>query len=441
VSGQTTRERLRSDLSGIVSAALAGVAAPQLVSRALDSPPAALVAGRLWLVSAGKAAVPMARTFADWTASRLAGGVVVAPQTSGTGLGHRAGLSLEHLEAGHPRPDAQSERAARRALETADQAKRAGGTLVVLLSGGASSLMALPAPGVLLDDKAAVAQALMNAGAAIDELNTVRKHLSAIKGGRLAAAAGVSVTLAISDVVAPVADDPAVIGSGPTVADPTTFADAVRVIERRGLKDRLPPRARAALEEGVRGGRDESIKPGDPRLAQSDFQVIGRRTDALAAARRAAERRGFGVFEMDLPTVGEAADAGARLMASALDRSVRTPARFCLLAAGETVVTVRGHGHGGRNQELTLGALLEARTDRSFVVASVGTDGIDGPTDAAGAVADETTLERARSAGLADPQHYLVNNDSYHFFEPLGDLIKTGPTATNVGDLQVILLA
>jgi glycerate-2-kinase len=264
----------------------------------------------------------------------------------------------------------------------------------------------------------------------------VRKHLSAIKGGRLAAAAGATVTLAISDVVAPVADDPCVIGSGPTVPDPTTFADALAALDRFALRGRVPPAVVALLERGAGGEVEETIKAGDARLARASFHVIGSRLDALAGARERAAALGYTVVEVPEPIVGEAREAGAWLARRA---AAAGAPRVCVLAAGETTVRVRGRGRGGRNQELALAAALEGPgTGGGWVLASAGTDGVDGPTDAAGAIVDPTTLARAAAAGL-DPRRFLENNDVYRFFEPLGDLIRTGPTGTNVGDVQVVL--
>jgi len=420
----------------------------RLVRAVFEAPPPALGgAPRLRLAAVGKAAGPMTAAFVAWAGDRLRGGVVVAPDDGGPADAALALLpsTLAVVRSSHPKPDARSEQGARHVLEIAAAAAADGSPLVVLLSGGASSLMALPAAGLRLEDKAEAARRLMHAGAAIGELNAVRKHLSAIKGGRLAAAAaGPVVTLALSDVVSPVADDPSVIGSGPTVADPTTFVDALAIVERYGVRDQIPPGALAVLRRGAAGEIEETIKPGDARLARSEYHVIGSRLDAVAGARRAAEARGYTVTEVPEPLVGEAREAGASLMALAVALAAKTPGPLCVLAAGETTVQVRGEGRGGRNQEMALAAALAAPVDppftRAFALASAGTDGVDGPTDAAGAVVDPGTLARAARAGLGDPRAYLDRNDSYRFFEPLGDLINTGPTGTNVGDLQVVLI-
>ena len=388
----------------------------------------------VYVVAAGKAAWPMAVAFGDYATGaglRVARGVVAGPR-----VGSAPDGELECFAASHPAPNAASEAAGRRALALAGESRH-DGVLLVLLSGGASSLLAVPAEGLLLTDKVATAHALMNAGVAIGDLNCVRKHLSAIKGGRLAAAARRTMTLAISDVPGPVPDDPAVIGSGPTVADPTTFAEALHVVRRAGVAPMLPPRVVARLE---RGG-DETPKPGDARLSATSFEVIGNRQTAMDGAAGEARRRGYAVEIVEQATTGEARHAGAAFAAAALRERRDQP--VCVIASGETTVRVRGTGRGGRNQEFALAAapLLDAARQPSCVVAlaSAGTDGIDGPTDAAGAIVDGTTVARTTAAGLSI-EGALETNGAYDFFRPLTDLIVWGPTGTNVGDLHVMLI-
>ncbi len=349
---------------------------------------------------------------------------------------------LEWFDAAHPSPDAASEAAGRRALAIAAQS-RAQGTLLVLLSGGASSMLAVPGATLTLADKATTARALMNAGVAIADLNCVRKHLSAIKGGRLAAAAGRTITLAISDVHGPVADDPSAIGSGPTVADPSTRADALAIVRRADVASQVPPSVMAYLESGG----DETPKPGDPRLSASSYHVIGNRHTAMEGAARAARARGYAVRIVAEATSGEAREAGAAFASSGLrDAGVSDPPRdvpVCVIASGETTVHVRGSGRGGRNQEFALAAIpvLESLppSGAAVVVASAGTDGIDGPTDAAGAIVDSSSGARARRAGL-EWAAALASNGSYDFFAPLEDLLVWGPTGTNVGDVHIMLI-
>jgi len=338
------------------------------------------------------------------------------------------------LVGSHPVPTHASESAGRSALRLARAAHEAD-TLLVLLSGGASALMAVPIDGITLADKAETTALLLNHGASIASLNCVRKHLSAIKGGRLAAGtAARTITLAISDVVG---DDLTVIGSGPTVADTSTYADALRALDDHGGRPRFPLPVVSHLTAGARGDLPETPKTIDGRGDVA--RVIGSRRDAMAGAAQEARARGYTVQVVDAPVIGEARTAAGSWIAAAAQASGHTP--VCLVSSGETTVRVSGTGRGGRNQEFAL-ALVDviSRFTRPAALASVGTDGVDGPTDAAGAVVDSSTLARANAAGLP-PDGFLANNDAYRFFAALGDLIHTGPTGTNVGDLQIILLA
>ena len=396
-------------------------------------------ASRFSIVAAGKAAWPMAVALES-----VMGRAILGRQAAVTGgliAGPRCGdldraPHLEWFDASHPLPNDASESAGRRALALA-AGGQPGGMLLVLLSGGASSMLAVPAAGISLADKVKTGRALMNAGVPIADLNCVRKHLSAIKGGRLAASAPQTVTLAISDVHGPVADDPAVIGSGPTVADPTTFSDALDVVRRAGLADALPPAVIAHLHRGD----DESPKPKDPRLTRSSYEVIGNRHLAMEGAASAARARGYVVHVVEAATCGEARGAGEAFAAAALREEAGFP--LCVIASGETTVHVRGRGRGGRNQEFALGALgvIDSAAARGarVVLGSAGTDGIDGPTDAAGAIVDGTTSARAAEKGLW-AQAALASNGAYDYFLPLGDLVSWGPTGTNVGDLHVLVV-
>jgi hydroxypyruvate reductase len=413
---------------------MGAVSPDRLIGRALADPELAReIAQRpVYLLAVGKAAAPMADA---WLRR-------VAPPKDGLVIGtHRGKADLRSLrwrQGGHPIPNEQSVSAGREAL---DFARSLGehDCLVVLLSGGASAAMAAPLGALSIADKQATVSALLAAGADITGLNTVRKHLSAIKGGRLAAAcAGTTWTLAVSDVVG---DDPAVIGSGPTVPDVSTFADAQRVLETLGVASRLPPSVRAVIEAGLRGEVEESVKPGDPRVARAEWRMIGGRREAMAGAKEAAEQLGYRVLIMDEPVVGDARRAG-RSHIEQLPNSLSLVGRpACIVSSGETTVKVTGNGIGGRNQEFVLSAATGLTGFPSGVtVASAGTDGIDGPTNAAGAIADDRSIERARAAGLPEAADYFARNDSYHFFAALDDLIVTGPTDTNVGDLQVVLI-
>jgi glycerate 2-kinase len=340
------------------------------------------------------------------------------------------------LEPGHPVPDAESIEAGTRALALA---RRAGDDwLLVLLSGGASAMLAAPRPPLTLDQKIEATRALLPAGLPIDRLNCVRKHLSAIKGGQLGARAKRSLTLAISDVHAPVPDDLSVIASGPTAPDASTFAEALEISTSVGG---VPAAVLEHLERGVAGLLEETIKPGDPRLAHALHQVIGNRRTAMEGAARAAASLGYAVEVLTEPLVGEARESSQRFVSRAHALAHGGSRPLCVIAAGETTVRVSGAGLGGRNQEVALAATpFVAAIGRAAVLASAGTDGTDGPTDAAGAIVDSSTLERSQRAGL-DWQASLRANDAYHFFLPLGDLLRWGPTGTNVGDLQIMLIA
>jgi len=300
-------------------------------------------------------------------------------------------------------------------------------------------LLAVPADDLTLEDKRAATGLLLKAGADIYALNTVRKHLSMIKGGRLAAACRApSHTLVLSDVVG---DDLSFIASGPTVADPSTYADALRVLDEFGGRDAYPPAIVAHLVAGVRGQIPESPKPGDASLSLADTRLVGGRHDAMRGAAAEAARLGYMVRVFDEPVVGEARDAGPVFARRAIEAAGKTRGPACVVASGETTVRVKGSGVGGRNQELALAAaaVIDSATS-PMILASVGTDGIDGPTDAAGALVDNSTVDRLSAAGLS-VRAVLDDNNSYACFDTLGDLIRTGPSGTNVGDLQVFLLA
>lgn len=363
---------------------------------------------------------------------RVVRGLVIAPVAASVPAG------LTFARADHPMPSHLSEEAGRAALALASSSDHAD-ELLVLVSGGASALMAVPAPGLTLEDKQRTTAHLLRAGVTIHELNTVRKHLSAVKGGWLAVASPIPVlTLAISDVVG---DDPGVIGSGPTVPDASTYGDALGILDATGGRAAYPATVVRRLERGARGDSDapETPKPADRRLSNAQWRLIGGRHDAMRSAADEARRLGYAVHVREEPVTGEARDAAARFSAW-MSAASSASERLCLISTGETTVHVRGHGRGGRNQELAL-ALAEPLSTwaRPAVVASVGTDGVDGPTDAAGAIVRSDTLSRAARAGLT-PSAFLENNDAYHFFDPLDDLVRTGPSGTNVGDLQVCLI-
>lgn len=418
-------------MPAIVGAAIERVSASRLVERALGAPDA-LPPGTVRVLSVGKAANAMAAAAARILGSRVRDGLVVS-HVDGS-----VSPRFEAIRGGHPVPSTESERAGRRALELAASVPPEE-SLLVLLSGGGSAIMAVPAKGLTLDDKRRTTDRLLKAGADIHALNTVRKHISAIKGGWLAAGApGPSRTFAISDVVG---DDLSVIASGPTVPDVSRFDDALSVLQRFGGLDAYPPSVVARLQAGARGDVADTPKPGDPRIARSTAQVIGGRADAMDGASREAEVRGYHVLRIDEPVVGEARVASVSHLRAVIARAADMRRPVCIVSSGETTVHVTGQGKGGRNQEFALAAVTPlAALGMPIALASAGTDGIDGPTDAAGAIVDSSTLDRARAAGVGLPHRFLSNNDAYAFFAPLGDLILTGPTDTNVGDLQVILV-
>ena len=417
--------------------ALQAVEAGTLVRAAFDTPDvvrAVQSAAAIDVLAVGKAARPMLLASAGTLPRSKARRVMGISNQQAPGLP----ADVDWHVTSHPVPDHRSVTAAQAALAAA-AAATPDDLLFVLLSGGASAMMALPAAGVSLDDKRLTSERLLQSGAEVHALNAVRKHLSAIKGGWLAAATRASVmTLAVSDVVG---DEPSAIGSGPTVPDTTTFAEALDVLERYGGTRAYPAAVVQRLRDGANGLVADTPKPGDPRLASSTVRVIGGSRTAVDGARAAAERLGYAVRIIHEPVVGEARLAGDALIDTATLPAARVDGPLCVLAAGETTVHVVGAGAGGRNQECALGMVRRlSGCDRPVVAASVGTDGVDGPTDAAGAVVDTTTLSRAIAAGLGAPERYLADNDSYRFFDRLDDLIRTGPTNTNVGDLQVILI-
>jgi glycerate-2-kinase len=394
---------------------------------------------KVFLVAFGKAAGAMAGALVDILGERLSSGLVVVP-----GPGVKTVPKLEYLEATHPVPDARSVEAARRALEIAGKAGEKD-LVFVCISGGGSSLLTLPAEGITLEKKRRLTHDLLRAGATIDELNVVRKHLSAVKGGRLAQAAfpATVVTLVLSDVVG---DDLGTIASGPTHWDVSTFADARGVLERYGIWDSAPALVRARFEEGSRGEIEETLKEGDPAFARAHAFIVGDNMTALRAAKHEADKRGFETTFLSSSDTGEARKVAANyaaFLAEMACSAASLPRPLCLLAGGELTVTVKGKGRGGRNTEFVLASVVEmANNDLEgldWLILSLGTDGLDGPTDAAGAWADASTAGCARALRL-DPVAYLDDNDSYSFFKQTGYLIVTGPTGTNVMDLRVFLL-
>ncbi len=411
-------------LREMFDAAIARAMPDQCLPPFLPRPPK----GRTIVVGAGKAAATMAKTVEEHWPGELSGLVV-------TRYGHHAPCKrIEVVEAAHPVPDLAGCEAAERILRMV-QGLAEDDLVLCLISGGGSALLALPAPGLTLQDKQAINRALLKSGANIAEMNCVRKHLSAIKGGRLAAACHPArvVTLTISDVPG---DDPAVIASGPTVPDPTTFADALAIVEKYAIDE---PRSVVAH---LRAARDETPKHGDPRLERCETHMVAAPQQSLEAAAQVALKAGVAPVILGNSLEGEAREVAlvhAGIARQVLRHGQPAAAPCVLLSGGETTVTVRGKGRGGRNVEFLL-ALAVALGGEPRVHALAGdTDGVDGTEDNAGAVVVPDTLARAAAAGV-DAKTSLADNDGYTFFSALGDLVKTGPTLTNVNDFRAILV-
>jgi glycerate 2-kinase len=433
---------LREHARAILAAALAAADARAAVVRALSVDGERLtVAGaeevdlasidRILLIGAGKAAAAMAAGALQVLGERIVEGTITTRDGHGTELPR-----IEVWEAAHPVPDTRGMAGAADALRLAREAGPRD-LVLCLLSGGASALWPAPVPGVSLTQLREVTDALLRSGATIHEINTVRKHLSRIGGGWLARAAVPArvVTLAVSDVVGGALD---VIASGPTVPDPTTYADALEVLRSGGIH---PPSAILAhLQAGDDGEREETPKPYDAVFEFATAHVIAGGSEALAGAAREAERLGYRARIVAEDLEGEASSVGEQVAQLAIGSLAEAPdAPLALLLGGETTVTVQGSGRGGRNQELALAAAVELEDVRGVLVAAMGTDGTDGPTDAAGAFADGGTVARGHAAGL-DARDALRRNDAYPFLRAAGDLIVTGPTGTNVNDVVLVLV-
>jgi glycerate-2-kinase len=421
-AAQSARALLRELFAAAVDAVSADAAIGYSIERGLVPHGA-----RCGVLAAGKAAHAMARAWQLRLGAPLSG-LSVAREAS------HVPAPWQALVGGHPLPTEDSARAGRAALAFASQAEP---VLVVLLSGGASALLSSPLPGLTLADLRATTELLLRSGAEIAELNCVRKHLAAVGGGRLAAAATRAeeiVVLAISDVLG---DDLATIGSGPCAPDPTTYPEAAEVLRARAIWDQVPRAVRAQLERGVAGRAPESPKPGDACFARVRHHVLASNATALAALEACARARGLAVVREHEPLRGEARAVGAALARRAL--TLRGDAPAVLLAGGETTVRVRGDGRGGRCQEIALAAARVLAGERGVTLLAAGTDGSDGPTDAAGAFADGATLARGLAAGeVADAA--LARSDAYGFFDREGGLGRTGPTGTNALDIVLALV-
>ena len=389
----------------------------------------------LFVIGAGKASAPMAAALEDMLGKRITKGIINVKYK------HVAHLDrIKLIEAGHPVPDENGQNGASAILGIAHSAEK-NDLVLCLISGGGSALLPLPYKGLALKDKQETIKELLACGASIHEINAIRKHTSMIKGGRLAVEAypATLVSLILSDVVG---DDLDVISSGPTVADSTTYTDCIKIFEKYDIIKKLPENIINHIKAGVSGKVPESPKTGDPVFKKTYNLVTGSNMEAMLAAKLYAEDLGYKTIVLSSMIEGET--RGVAKVHGAIAKEIiktgnPTPPPACILSGGETTVTLKGKGLGGRNQEFSLAAAIDIAGTDSIVVLSGGTDGTDGPTDAAGAIADNNTLKRAGNIGI-DPYYFLENNDSYHFFKKLDDLLITGPTNTNVMDLRILLV-
>ena len=434
----------RADALNIFESALKAADPGQCISRALSLQDGELrICGssyalerisRLIVVGAGKATPAMASAVEGILGARISAGAV------NTKYGHA--LPLDHIattECGHPFPDEAGVAGSERMLSLI-QGLDENALVIGLFSGGGSALMPAPAEGISLAEKQEATRALLACGATIDEINTIRKHLSRAKGGLLARRATPAriVSLLLSDVVGDPLDT---IASGPTCPDSTSFGDCLDILDRYRLRPMLPAAVLRRLEAGARNEVEDTPKVGDSCFARSRNHLIGNNLLAIESAVRTARALGYNTLVLSTRIQGEAREVAA--VHAAIAQEVTTssqpvPPPACVISGGETTVTLSGRGKGGRSQELALAAALRLENWERITLLSAGTDGSDGPTDAAGAIVDGTTADRARQLGLS-PAAYLADNDSYHFFKALGDLVITGPTNTNVMDLQIIL--
>ena len=386
------------------------------------------------VVGAGKAAASMTTALEGILGSYVTGGVIT------TKYGHGLALKVVSVtEAGHPIPDESGVRGSERILNLLESAGERD-LILCVISGGGSALLPMPAGDISLHDKRKTTQVLLDCGADIHEVNTIRKHISGIKGGRLAEAAfpGTLVTFMLSDVIG---DDPDVIASGPTVPDRSTFRDCIKIVDKYDLGEKLPHSVIEYLKSGVQGTEPETPKPGDLVFDRSLALVIGSCALSVSSAKQKAVELGYDTIILSSCIEGETREVAkvhAAIAKEILKSGNPVSAPGCVISGGETTVTIRGDGLGGRNMEFVLATAIEIDGLGGVTVLSGGTDGTDGPTDAAGAIADGSTVQTARARGL-DAANYLRNNDSYHFFEATGDLLITGPTMTNVMDLRIFL--
>ncbi len=390
---------------------------------------------RIFVIGAGKAGAPMARAMEEILGDRLTSGKITVK------YGHTVPLDkVETKEAGHPIPDEQGIEGAEGITSVANQAGEKD-LVFCVISGGGSALLVSPAEGISLPEKQAVTSELLACGASIEEINTVRKHLSGVKGGQLARACwpATVVTLILSDVVGDPLD---VIASGPTVPDSSSFGECLEIVNRHELAATLPPPVMKRIEAGAKGALPETPKEGEKVFERVQNEIVGNSLSAVLAASRKAESLGYTPLILSTRIEGETREVAhvhAAIFREVLATGFPLKPPACILSGGETTVTLKGKGKGGRNQEFSLAVALHIQGEDRIFFLSGGTDGTDGPTDAAGAFADGTTVERARALNM-DAGRTLDENDSYHLFDALGDLLITGPTNTNVMDLRICLI-
>jgi len=389
----------------------------------------------IYVVGAGKASAALAQALEQILGERMRGGRINVK------YGHTLPLEFIQLtEAGHPVPDEAGYQGAKELSEFIQEREETD-LIFCLLSGGGSALLPYPASGLSLGDKQTLTQKLLECGAAIQEINTLRKHVSGMKGGRLARLVypATLITLILSDVIG---DDLENIASGPTVPDHSTFQDCQRILEKYALLDKIPAAVVDFLKQGIAGVIEETPKEDDPAFTRTQNVIVASNIQALQAASAQAQALGYNSLLLSSMIEGETKEVAK--VHAAIAKEIRTSGNpieipACVISGGETTVTIQGRGLGGRNQEFVLAAAIEITGMEDTVILSAGTDGTDGPTDAAGAVADGGTISRAEEIEM-NAEHYLRENDSYSYFEPLGDLIITGPTFTNVMDLRLILV-
>jgi len=437
--------QLRKDAESVFQAGLEAVNPIQAVKKQVTLKDDRLSVGNqeydlaefdgVYVIGTGKASAAMARAVEEILGGRLKEGVVNVK------YGHTFPVRrIKVNEAGHPVPDEAGFHGTQDIIQLLEKTGK-NDLVLCLISGGGSALLPYPAEGLNLEDKQKATQCLLEVGACIHEINALRKHISQVKGGRLAKLAFPStlISLILSDVIG---DNLDTIASGPTVPDESTFADCLKILDKYDMRGKIPNSVVELLEKGAKGKVEETPKPGDPAFQKTQNLIISSNIHAIQAAKRKADELGYNSLILSTFVEGETKEA-ARVHAAVAKEIFKSgnpvPRPACVISGGETTVTIRGKGLGGRNQEFVLAAAIDIDGLENVIVLSVGTDGTDGPTDAAGAVADGSTVSRAGEKGM-DAEHFLRENDSYHFFKPLEDLIITGPTHTNVMDLRLVMV-